>query len=205
MNPQYFLFDIGNVLMNFDFNVLYNRIAADSGRPPEPPNRADVEAYVAVEEGRISDDDFLNYLNRAKGLRWRLEDYIGVWSDMFSVNPVGHELFRAALERGVPVCTLSNIAGHHLQAIQNREPGFFDGVHRMFLSFELGVRKPAPGIYQQVLDALQADPGRCFFIDDRPENVAAARAAGMDAHHFVPERYDAVRRTAAELFFDPLR
>jgi len=48
----------------------------------------------------------------------------------------------------------------------------------------LGLRKPSPAIYQRALDILGRPPQRILFIDDRPENVAAAAKAGITAIHF---------------------
>jgi len=48
----------------------------------------------------------------------------------------------------------------------------------------LGLRKPEPAIYHRALDILGKPPHRTLFIDDRPENVAAAQAAGMYAIRF---------------------
>ena len=52
----------------------------------------------------------------------------------------------------------------------------FDG---FFSSCYLGLRKPDRRIYQGALDVLQRDPEDCIFIDDRPENVAAANSLGI--------------------------
>lgn len=197
---KYFLFDIGNVLVNFDFQVLMDRIAADSGRPVEPQTEKDLEMYDAVEKGWISDQEFVDYLNEAKGLTWSVEDYTGVWCEMFSVNSAGRRLFEEALERGLSVYTLSNIAGHHMDAIEINEPGFFDGATGLFLSYQMGVRKPDPEIYRKALEKLGAEGRQCFFIDDRPENIEAAQAAGIHAHQFLPETHEPVR-SAAQAFF----
>lgn len=48
-----------------------------------------------------------------------------------------------------------------------------------FSSCYLGLRKPDRRIYQVALDVLQCDPEDCVFIDDRPENVAAAVSLGI--------------------------
>jgi HAD superfamily hydrolase (TIGR01509 family) len=50
-----------------------------------------------------------------------------------------------------------------------------------FVSCETGVRKPDPDAYLVPARTLQVEPGDCLFIDDRPVNVEAARAVGMDA------------------------
>ncbi|MGB6868840.1 MAG: HAD family phosphatase, partial [Acidobacteriaceae bacterium] len=48
-----------------------------------------------------------------------------------------------------------------------------------FTSCYLGVRKPDRRIYQIALDVLQRDPEAVAFVDDRPENVAAAVSLGI--------------------------
>ena len=48
----------------------------------------------------------------------------------------------------------------------------------------LGLRKPEPAIYRRALDILGRPAQRILFIDDRPENVAGAVAAGMKAIRF---------------------
>lgn len=53
-----------------------------------------------------------------------------------------------------------------------------------FSSCYLGVRKPDPAIYRLALDVAQRRPGDCIFVDDRPENVAAAAAVGMQGIQF---------------------
>ncbi|MFA7257452.1 MAG: HAD family phosphatase [Kiritimatiellales bacterium] len=200
MQKKYFIFDIGNVLVDFDFQVLLEQIAADSGTPVEPPTERDLEMHHAVEEGIISDQAFVDYLNEAKGLSWTVDTLIGVWQKMFTVNETGYRLFREAIARGLPVYTLSNIAEHHIDAIERNWPGFFDGATGLFLSYEIGARKPDPKIYRHLLDELGIEGSQCLFIDDRADNVEAARAAGIHAHQFISSNH-AVIHNAVDAFF----
>jgi len=48
-----------------------------------------------------------------------------------------------------------------------------------FISGDLGMRKPSPGIYRLVLERLEAQPQDVVFVDDRPRNLDAAKAAGI--------------------------
>jgi putative hydrolase of the HAD superfamily len=57
--------------------------------------------------------------------------------------------------------------------------GLLDDFDAFFSSCYLGLRKPDRKIYQVALDVLQRDPERTAFIDDRPENVAAAVSLGI--------------------------
>lgn len=200
MHKKYFIFDIGNVLVEFDFQVLLEQIAADSGTPVEPPTERDLEMHHAVEEGVIGDQAFVDYLNEAKGLSWTVDDLIGVWRKMFTVNKTGRKLFLDAIARGLPVYTLSNIAGHHIDAIERNWPGFFDGATGLFLSYEMGVRKPDAKIFRHLLDDLGVDGSQCLFIDDRDDNIEAACAAGIHALQFIPENYAAIHEAVAGFF-----
>jgi len=199
---KYFLFDIGNVLVNFDFNELYAVHSKHSGRPVTPFSERDLEQRDAVERGLISDAEWVEYINEARGLSWSEADLVNVWSELFSVNETGRELFeQAQAADGVSVHTLSNIAKHHMDAIENNWNGFFDGADRLFLSYLIGVRKPQPGIYEHVLEQLGVDGSQCFFIDDMPENIEVARAVGINAHLFIPETHGAIRE-AVRAFFE---
>ncbi len=47
------------------------------------------------------------------------------------------------------------------------------------VSSYIGLRKPEAAFFQCALDISQRAPGECVFIDDRQENVAAARELGI--------------------------
>jgi len=183
------LFDIGNVLVNFEFARLYAIHARHSGRPVTPFSSRDMEVRDALERGELSEEEWVRYLNESRGLSWTTDDLIGVWQEMFTKNEDGCRLFRKAIESDVQVYTLSNIARHHMDAIEGNWSGFFDGVTGLFLSYQIGIRKPHPGIYQHALNELGVNGVQCLFIDDLQENVDAARAVGIHALRFAPENY----------------
>jgi putative hydrolase of the HAD superfamily len=66
----------------------------------------------------------------------------------------------------------------------NRERGLFRPFDRAFLSTEMGVRKPERAIFERVLSDLGCAPVEALFTDDKLDNVAGARAAGMHAIHY---------------------
>jgi putative hydrolase of the HAD superfamily len=197
---KYFLFDIGNVLTNFDFQRLLRAYADDSGRPVGVQTDMDEEMYVQVEKGLISEKAYVEYLNETKGLNWTTDNLHLIWQEIFSLNEVGNRLFSRAKASDAEVYTLSNIAHYHIRAIENNWAGFFEGTTGLFMSYKMGVRKPDPRIYAMVLEELGADAHNCFFIDDLPENIEAAKDCGIDAHLFVPSTYAVVEEEAAAFF-----
>lgn len=80
----------------------------------------------------------------------------------------------------LPVACLSNTNAVHWEAGIERWPllGLFD---RRFLSFETGLLKPDPDVFEHVCRHLDADPARIVFLDDNRLNVDAADAAGLRA------------------------
>lgn len=62
--------------------------------------------------------------------------------------------------------------------------GLSPGLDVRWVSYRTTWRKPAPEAYLGPARAYGVDPSRCLFIDDREENVAAARALGMAAERF---------------------
>jgi putative hydrolase of the HAD superfamily len=68
----------------------------------------------------------------------------------------------------------------------------------MFLSGELGVEKPDRAIYEIACTAMNVRPEASVFVDDREENVEAAKALGIAAHRHVDDD-DTIRWLLAQL------
>jgi HAD superfamily hydrolase (TIGR01509 family) len=69
-----------------------------------------------------------------------------------------------------------------------------DGI---YASCHLGVRKPDPAFYTELLERIPHDAAECLFVDDREVNCAAAEDIGMKAHLFT-DAEDLRRRLRAE-------
>ena len=196
-----FLFDIGNVLANFQFVKPPPDAPADSVQMAEWPIACDYALQDAVECGRINDQEFIDQLNAARDSAWTVADLTEVWRKTFTRNPAGWALLQTVFSARVPVYFLSNIAQHHVDAIEQNWPDFFDEISGQFLSYKMGVRKPDPMIYQQVLDQLGVKGEYCFFIDDMANNVETAREFGIQAYQFTPENYVAISKASVEFLF----
>lgn len=90
-------------------------------------------------------------------------------------------LIRDLRESGVLVGLLSNALPPY-GAARWGMPGLFDA---QVFSYLVGDLKPKPAMYKAALRALGVEqPCRALFVDDAPENVAAARALELRAHQF---------------------
>jgi putative hydrolase of the HAD superfamily len=91
----------------------------------------------------------------------------------------------AALQNaGIKTGVLSNIGDAMEAGIVARFPWIADFTHRTF-SHRLGIAKPDAAIYRHAAEGLGVPASEILFIDDREENIVAARAAGMHAIQYV--------------------
>ena len=83
-------------------------------------------------------------------------------------------LNRAGIKTGI----LSNIGDAMELGVLGRFPALAEFTHHTF-SHRLGIAKPDTGIYRHAVEGLGVPAGEILFVDDREENIVAARGAGM--------------------------
>jgi putative hydrolase of the HAD superfamily len=88
------------------------------------------------------------------------------------------------LRRCGVACHLASNQQAHRASYMSHTLGYAQIFDSMFYSCDIGAKKPDPAYFATVLAHLQIDPAHILFIDDRAENVAAARQAGIPAIQF---------------------
>ena len=179
------LFDLGNVLVGFDFARGYRAIEGITALPPKEIQQTIDRSGLVVpyERGEISSEDFVSQLSDALGLQLSYQEFCGLWSAIFLPDPLLPEALLASLRRRYRMVLISNTNHIHYQAIEDAYPvvRHFDA---RVLSFRVGAAKPSRLIYEEAVRQAQCRPEECFFTDDMPEFVEAARAYGIDAVQF---------------------
>ena len=104
-----------------------------------------------------------------------------------------HDLFPVVdqlpgLAQRYKLCAFSNTNAVHAEAFYAQYPQALESFSSVFLSHEIGARKPDPDAFLQVCKKMSTHPRDVLFIDDSAANVEGARDAGIDAHHLVKER-----------------
>jgi putative hydrolase of the HAD superfamily len=180
-----FIFDIGNVLIDFDLQRLQRSIVDKSGTSLlRIQSHWEGDDFLAVETGRLSCSDYFRRFRRSTGLRWTYEEWIKAWMDVYSPNRSGQRLFAGLKRKNYHVCTLSNLAQYNKIAIERKFPGFFEQASKNFLSYQMHLHKPDKRIYEAVCKSLHVKPHQCFVLDDCDKNVAAAQEVGMRGYVF---------------------
>ncbi|PQA89164.1 HAD family hydrolase [Hyphococcus luteus] len=181
---QTLLFDLGGVVV--DYRGPERLAALSKGVMSVADAHAAMSAsdnLHAFERGEVSPEGFAEKAVR----EWRLDLPPAAFIADFETWPErlypGAKEAIEALKGGARLACLSNInIPHWRQAEVLGLAGLFE---HAFLSHEMGSRKPEPAIYEKVLEALNAPAETIVFFDDVPANIAAARAAGLEAHHIV--------------------
>jgi epoxide hydrolase-like predicted phosphatase len=138
---------------------------------------------IGFEEGKVAEERFeaglgsLLGLASPAGLIDRL--FAGARPEESMVAAV-----RAARDAGVRTGLISNSWGT-TRYPRDLLAELFDGV---VISGEVGIRKPAPRIYELGAESIDLPPSDCVFVDDLPFNLAPAEELGMAViHHTEPQ------------------
>lgn len=183
MKPEAVVFDIGNVLLEWNPERFYDTVmpAAERARM-----FAEVDLH-AMNDGVDRGDDFAKAVAAlaARHPEWpQIRHWHDNWLDMASpAIPHSVRLLRALKARGVPVFALSNF-GIQTFARAEVEYPFLAEFDRRWISGHMGVIKPDAEIYRRLEAESGVAPEALLFADDRADNIAAAAARGWQTHLF---------------------
>jgi putative hydrolase of the HAD superfamily len=180
------VFDFGNVVCRFDPMIFVHGVAPWSSKPvPELGKilRNSPDLFVDYETGRITSATFFELMCVRCGLSCTQEQFITAFASIFSPIPETFRLIRSLRGR-YRLGLLSNTSDWHFR-FGIVPTGILSAFDAVTLSYDVGVMKPDPAIYHDMLDKLALPAGDCIFIDDLEENTAAATALGMKGIHYV--------------------
>jgi glucose-1-phosphatase len=180
------LFDLGNVMIPFDFKLAYARMAELCAcRIEEISPRIRATGLVGpFEKGEIAAEPFVRELSAALNVNVSYQEFCNWWSSVFLKETLVSEALLAGLGSKYRMLVLSNTNPIHFAMVKEAYPllrHFDDYV----LSYEVKAVKPEEKIYKEAIARAQCSPGECFFTDDLTVNVEAARQQGMDAVQFL--------------------
>jgi len=182
--PEFFYFDLGKVLLDFDHEIACRQLAEVLGTTADVI-RAEVfhsGQQWKYERGEITTLELHRWLCDRFDTQAKLEDVCHAASHIFEPIAGTIEIAAGLHAAGKRMGILSNTCDAHWEYCLTRPFSFlndFFPVHA--LSFRLGTMKPDLAIYQKAAQLCQLPPEKIFFVDDRKENVDGAVRAGYDA------------------------
>ena len=142
-----------------------------------------------MDRGDVTTDEFVARLEEISGRTLDVAAVRAAAAGIFVAQRGGGAAGRGAGARGiVELGVLSNTCEVHSSYAIERFDVFRHFRHRIY-SHRVGAVKPEAAIFRAAHEAAGCAPEECFFTDDRPEFVAAARRAGLEAETFRGARY----------------
>lgn len=182
------IFDLFGVLIAFDENSVYRRLA-EYCRDSETAFLG-MQGLVSTPDlitGRLTLTQIYQQLVTDHGLTLSYEAFHISWLTPYTTAMTGVASMLQELSGQYRLVLLSNVDGYYLKVVRelHRE---LDHFAVQLVSCELGVAKPSAEAFIAALQASDAKPSECYFVDDKAENVDAAKALGIRGHVFTTAR-----------------
>lgn len=186
-----YIFDLGNVIVDIDFNRVlgtWSNLARVPLATLQSRFRMD-ESFFQHERGEISDEQFAARMCEQLDIGLGFEQFAAGWQAVFvGVRPDVITIMQRLRAQGDRVVILSNTNRLHCEFWPAEYPEILEAADKIYLSQEMGLRKPEAEIFQRVLNEEDASAQDAIFLDDNLENVAAARALGIHSVHVTDAR-----------------
>ena len=179
------VFDLGNVLISFNPRWLYRKLLPDEASSDRFFSETGFDAWNArMDAGLSFAEGIAAQSARFPQYRSLFEAFFERWSEAVGdVIPESLELLQTLRKNGIRTYALTNFSSENYPLASQRFP-FINDFDGSIVSGHEGVCKPDPAIYALLFERYSITPERAVFIDDKPENVEAARRLGMHGIHF---------------------
>ncbi len=191
------IFDFGAVVINIDIPRAYKAFADLSGlRPEEVRHLFEGQgAYADFEVGKMSNNDFHALLRKELNVTCTDEQLDEAWNAMLLDIPQERIEKLRTLRTRYNIYLLSNTNAIHVKKMQE----MFQRDHQIedftklfdipYLSYQIGLLKPDPAIYEYVLKDAGIKREETVFLDDNADNVKSAQSVGLPAIQVIPGEY----------------
>jgi HAD superfamily hydrolase (TIGR01509 family) len=189
MKCSVLVFDLGKVLVDFDYSIAARRIVPLCASAADPATFFSDHAALltSYEMGELTTQAFFNQIKAVTGFSGEQAEFNAFFADIFTPIQPMIDLLGELKKTKLPVYIFSNTNDLAVEHIRKRFP-FFSDFDAYVLSYEHGAMKPSAKLYQ-IVERMSGRRGpEILYIDDRSENVAAGAARGWQSVlHMSPE------------------
>jgi epoxide hydrolase-like predicted phosphatase len=186
-HPEAIIFDLGNVLIDFDHRIAARRISKFSNQAPEEVFNLFFDSGLTAlfEKGTIQPENFFSEVKKILRADIEYHEFLPIWNEIFFLSDKNRQVYSLAksLRQKYRLALLTNINILHLEYLKSNF-AVFDVFHKILASCELGVSKPDPLIYEKSLNILGVRPAQAVYFDDRAELIEAAGGLGVRSFLF---------------------
>jgi epoxide hydrolase-like predicted phosphatase len=183
------IFDLGDVILNIDVPVASLSFARLSGR-----EQAEIltlfkenDLFRQFETGLLDEISFRNLIRKlVDSPNWTDEMIDTAWNSLLLDLPAERVELLKKLRSKYRLFLLSNTSSIHITQVNKileastgikKLDDLFD---KVYLSYEMGIMKPDPDIYLQVLKEQNIKAEETLFLDDNADNIKSAAQLGID-------------------------
>ncbi|SFE82362.1 HAD family hydrolase [Flavobacterium xueshanense] len=187
------IFDFGDIFINLDKQ---STITSFEKLGLKEWNDDLDQLNAQFETGRISRENFLfgiqKHIPNAS-----IEDILAAWNATLLDFPLYRLEFLQMLSQKYRLFLLSNTDAIHIETFEQASGvsfyrDFYQCFEKVYFSFELGLRKPNPEIFNHLISNHELAPKRTLFIDDKKENTDAAFALGFEVWNLEVGKEDVI-------------
>ena len=187
------IFVLGAVILNINYqNTIdeFTKLGVNNAATLYS-KKVQTNLFNQIETGMISSNEFLKALQK-ETKNANINQVEKAWNAMLLDLPEKRLQLIKKLKNNHSVYLLSNTNAIHIDAIKkqlgNRKwLAFCKLFDKMYLSHELGLRKPDVKIFEYILKEQKLKAEEVFFIDDSPQHIAGAKKIGIHCHHLLDD------------------
>ena len=179
MKLSVLVFDLGKVLVDFDYSIAARKIVPLCSPQADPVKFFSDHAALltSYELGTLTTDEFFNQIKKASNFSGTQAEFNASFADIFTPIQPMIDLLNELKKTNLATYIFSNTNDLAINHIRAKFP-FFSDFDGYVLSYEHGAMKPAAKLYEIVERASGRRGAEILYIDDRPENVQAGIARG---------------------------
>ena len=175
------IFDFGDIFINLDKQAT---ITSFEKLGLKEWNDDLDQLNLQFETGKVSRENFLfgiqEHIPNAS-----IKEILAAWNATLLDFPLYRLEFLQMLSQKYRMFLLSNTDAIHIETFEQASGvsfyrDFYQCFEKVYFSFELGLRKPNPEIFNHLISNHELAPKRTLFIDDKKENTDAAFALGFE-------------------------
>lgn len=189
------IFDLGGVILNIDYQLpvkAFRKLGIEdfSGYFSQASQSKLLDDY---ETGRISSSEFISSIREIVQPGTSDDQIIDAWNSILLDLPEQRLFTLEKAAENHRIFLLSNTNDLHIESFNRylldefQLPSLEPFFEQLYLSYEVGLRKPDPRIFEYVLQDAGLDPQNTLFIDDSVQHIQSAKELGILTHHLVKE------------------
>ncbi|MEO0895971.1 MAG: HAD family phosphatase [Bacteroidota bacterium] len=176
------LIDLGGVLYQIRIQETLDAYKALIPSHDHHPNDGTLfkhPLFKQLDQGKIEIDDLAEGLIEEWNLDVEKEEVKKIWLELLVGLYPNRTASIQELSKTYNIALLSNTSKYHFEHYRHECGPMFEAMDHLFFSFDIGLTKPDPMIYQMALEKMGWEASETMFLDDSQTNVQAAKALGI--------------------------